>query len=657
MLEKQFEELKLTGQLPSPTGVGLLILQTTQREDASLDDVVQILQADPTLTGRLLKLANSGNATGYESAGTAREAAVRLGLRTVRNVSLGFSLLAGHRTGICAGFDYEEYWSHSLATAAAAEHLAGGRTRVEASEAFTCALLSGIGRLALASIHPDAYEGVLERARGQSAQRLAEIESGVFGTNNLELASAMLRDWKLPERFAEAVMRIGAFARTADVRDPATRELINLLQDARDLARAMTLPVDATSTSCRMRLEELERLRERLGSDEAGMVAHWEAACEGWKAWGDLMRVRAQPALELPALRARAESGGTEDTPTASRACRSEQRKEGTTRGLRVLLVGLEEQTRSALTELLSRDGHDVDHATNGETGLGMALERGPHLVVTEWDMPGTGGLELVRTLRQSEIGKGMHLMMLTDQAHQPRVLEAFESGVDEHLSKPFEPRILQARVRAAERVVRLTGKVKALLKERENQLSQLAIQKRKLHMIAITDPLTGLFNRRYAMERLAKEVEVARSSNRDLAVVMIDIDHFKSVNDEHGHDTGDLVLSAAAKLLKGSVRNIDAPCRIGGEEFLILCPGASLNAARNVAERLRAASEENVIEKGSFHRAVTFSLGVATLQPDDADSDMLVKRADQCVYLAKARGRNRSVSEDELERQQRLVG
>lgn len=109
MLDKQFEELKLTGNLPSPAGVGLAILQVTQREEASLDEVVGVLQADPTLTGRILKLSNSGEACGYQPATTVREAAMRLGLRTVRSVSLGFSLLAGHRTGRCQAFDYDDF--------------------------------------------------------------------------------------------------------------------------------------------------------------------------------------------------------------------------------------------------------------------------------------------------------------------------------------------------------------------------------------------------------------------------------------------------------------------------------------------------------------------------------------------------------------------
>ncbi|HVS17399.1 MAG TPA: HDOD domain-containing protein, partial [Planctomycetota bacterium] len=148
MLEKQFEELKLTGNLPSPSGVGLALLQITARSDASIDEVVTILQADPTLTGRVLKMANSAALAVTQPATTVREAAMRLGLSSVRNVALGFSLLAGNRSGRCSAFDYDEYWSHSLATAVASQIVAERTGGIEPSGAFTCGLLSGIGRLA-----------------------------------------------------------------------------------------------------------------------------------------------------------------------------------------------------------------------------------------------------------------------------------------------------------------------------------------------------------------------------------------------------------------------------------------------------------------------------------------------------------------------------
>jgi HD-like signal output (HDOD) protein len=121
MLHEQFEELKNSGKLPTPSGVGLRILVLTRSEDCSLDDIAKVVQADPALTGRILKLANSALAGGLQPATHVREAGVRLGLRTVCSVALGFSLISGNRTGRCAGFDYDAHWSWSLASAVSAE--------------------------------------------------------------------------------------------------------------------------------------------------------------------------------------------------------------------------------------------------------------------------------------------------------------------------------------------------------------------------------------------------------------------------------------------------------------------------------------------------------------------------------------------------------
>lgn len=650
MLEKQYEELKLTGNLPSPNGVGLALLQITQRSDASIDEVVAVLQADPTLTGRILKMANSTVLAVAQPATTVREAAMRLGLRSVRNVGLGFSLLAGNRAGRCAAFDYDDYWSHSLATAVAcqivAERMGGG----EPSEAFTCGLLSGIGRLALASVHSQAYERVLERARGQSSARLAEIESECLGAHHREMATAMLRDWKLPQSFSDAVALVGSGQSADELPDPASARLARVLQSARDLARAMTASRDADTETCRARLRELAALSGRLGLDGQGFATLWKRCVDEWKRWGDTMKVRAELQLTLEELRRRAMDGATAPRPTETALAEAtlvQSAPQAPTQGLRVLLVGTDAMATRLFSVHLAREGHEVESASHGDQGLAKALELAPHVLVTEWDLPGLSGPELVRTLRRSEIGARVHVILLAGREDERRILEAFEGGVDEYLTKPCDPRVLQARVRAAQRVVGLDERVQALLREREARLGELAIATRKLQTAAVTDALTGLRNRRFAMERLEQELGSARQDGRPLSVIMIDVDRFKSVNDQFGHDVGDVVLREVARVLHDSVRRTDVVCRLGGEEFLALCPNTAPDKAVLVAERMRAACAERVIESGGFARAVTISLGVATLEPDMAGVDALVKRADERVYLAKQGGRDRVVAAD----------
>ncbi len=647
MLDTQFDELRLTGRLPSPTGVGLKILELTQSDDASLDDVAAVLQTDPTLTGRLLKLANSSTNGGRSAATTAHAAAVRLGLQSVRNISLGFSLLAGNRSGRCQTFDYDGFWSHSLAVAAAAQTVAEFRGLSAPTEAFTCGLLQGMGRLALASIHPTVYEGVLERARGLSSLRLAEIEKDNFGMDHREVAAAMLRDWRLPEHFALTVAHVGSGAPAEDLRTREAVELAVTLQDARDLARALTADIDASPETCARIQRELERMRERLKLDEAAFAALWTRVMQNWAGWGEVMSIRAKVILGTADIEQRAKSGrptAPEAEPTAPIVLAEQPARSV---GLRILLVGRELSGDTVLQDLLAQHGHTLLSAKDGRDGLRLALESAPHLVLCDWDSAQMDALQLVSTLRQSDLGSRLHFLVVADRDKSSRLLEAFEAGADECVLRPLDPRIVVARAGAALRFVQLDERVEDLLAEREGQIGQLAILARKLQVAAVTDPLTGLFNRRFAVERLQRAFDLCRNGTLELTVIAMDIDRFKSVNDVHGHDTGDVVLRETAKLAASRLRKGDAMCRMGGEEFLVICPGADLASGMEIAERLRTSVRENVIQFGTFDRAVTVSLGVAQCLDEHADMDALLKAADRRLYLAKEGGRDRVVAHE----------
>lgn len=648
MLDKKFEELRLTGKLPSPTGVGLRILQITQRDDVSLEEVASVLQTDPTLTGRLLKLANSGANGGRSVVTTAQAAAVRLGMRSVRNISLGFSLLANNRAGRCQAFDYDGFWSHSLAVAAAAQAVADLTGDVVPTEAFTCGLLQGMGRLALASIHPTAYGTVLERARGQTSSRLAEIEQENFGTHHREVASAMLKDWRLPQHFCDAVAHVGSGAPVEDLQGKHAVNMARTLQDARDLARALTADVESTPEHCRRIQKDLVRLRARLELGDEAFAGLWARVAKNWASWGEIMSIRAKTLLGADEIQKRAEQSAEPLSATeAAFAPDVAPTPREPSRGLRICLVG-EELTRTAdLRQLLESDGHRVTVTADGRDGLKSAIESAPHLVLCDWDAPRMDALALVRTLRQGQVGGRLHFLVVAEGDTAPRLLEAFEAGVDECLVRPFDPRIVVARARAVLRYVQLDERVEDLLAEREAQIGQLAILTRKLQVASITDPLTGVHNRRFAIERLGTEFEKARADGRPLSVITFDLDRFKSVNDTHGHDAGDAVLRETSRLAASLLRRSDSLCRMGGEEFLAICPGADLAAGVEIAERLRTCIRGNHVKHGTFDGTVTVSLGVAQVDEGHADVDALLKCADRRVYSAKESGRDRTVAHE----------
>ncbi|MCK6447695.1 MAG: diguanylate cyclase [Planctomycetes bacterium] len=652
MQENQFAELKLTGSLPSPAGVGLSILQLTQSEDFTIDDLSRTLQADPTLTGRILKLANSSAMAGARTVTTVQEACMRLGAGSVRSLALGFTLVAGHRSGKCRNFDHDRYWGQSLALAVAAQSLAARNGGVPAGEAFTCALLAHIGRLALASVHPERYATVLETHGNATMDRLAEAEHDEFGLDHRELAGAMLEDWKLPATFTWTVSVFDRSEWTEAERDDTSRALANIVRAAWQLVPALTCADANDADACKHAFRSAEAARKTLGWTIEQLEAVHASITQDYVEWGKLMGIPVARALGLDTLARRAAEAQTERAVVgAAPSLRPAAPSAPTSTafltpgsGLKVLVVDDDPVLLKLMSFHLSRAGHTVFTATNGKQALGVALAQVPHILVSDWMMPELDGVELVKALRRSEEGRKMQVILLTGRDEESRLLEAFEAGVDEYLQKPFNPQILLARVRAGQRVVQLHQQVERDREEREQQLAQLAVMTRKLQVAALTDALTELPNRRFVMQHLENEIVRSKTVKLPLSVIMIDIDKFKSVNDGFGHDVGDIVLKEVASLLRRSVRSGDKVCRLGGEEFFVILPRTNLDGAVEVAERLRVACAENVIRKGAFQRAVTLSLGVAELDAVSATVDALIKTADVRVYAAKSAGRNRVV-------------
>ena len=637
MFKEPFEELKHTGELPSPSGVGMRILVETQKEDCSLDDVVAVIQADPALTGRILKLASSGQFGTRVPITTVKEAAVRLGLRTVSHVALGFTLVAGNRSGRCTGFDYDRYWSWSLANAVAANILARELQVGEPPEAFTCALLARIGELALASVHPSEYSTVLELSRRPGGPSLRELERERFQIDHCEVASAMLADWGLPDYFGAVALALESADDVDDVSDPQALGLLRVITSASLIAEICIEREDRRHALW----ARLERLSEHEGLGTERVEAIFDEICRSWEDWGRILRVPTSARSSASVLRERSEAHQAAVDAGDSLARRGA--------GLRILAVDDDAVSLRLLQRHLERAGHDVVCATNGKQALAAALEHNPQIVVTDWMMPEMDGLQFCKALRRFASGRNMYVLLLTGRGEEDRIVEAFEAGVDDYIVKPFKPKLLLARIRAGRRVVELQQQVELDKKLQREQVAKLAVLNRKLRAAALTDPLTELPNRRYAMKRLEIEWSNALRADQCLSVLMVDIDRFKGINDSHGHDIGDLVLRETAKALSRRMRRSDTCARIGGEEFLVISPGTDAEGARVLAERIRQEVESTLIQQGDYQGSVTVSLGIATrlsgMQIDNVER--LLKLADDAVYQAKNLGRNRWVESE----------
>jgi two-component system, cell cycle response regulator len=307
----------------------------------------------------------------------------------------------------------------------------------------------------------------------------------------------------------------------------------------------------------------------------------------------------------------------------------------------RILIVDDHEDNIELLRARLEARGYRIDTAMDGEQALARVAERTPDLILLDVMMPRLDGFEVVRRLKADRTLPFIPIILQTALDSTEHKVEGLDAGADDYITKPINFAELEARVKSMLRIKALQD----ALEERERELSE--VNSRLLKM-AQTDSLTELDNRRYLEQRLDEMFEHSRRLKEPVAVVLCDLDRFKSVNDTYGHQVGDVVLKELARILKKEAREIDRVGRYGGEEFMLLLPGTVLDAAVTFAERVRKAVEAHTFsfDGGTLQR--TMSCGVAAWpHPRIADCDALVKAADDALYVAKETGRNRVIRFD----------
>lgn len=645
-MNKVFYELKFSGKLPSPAGVGMKILQLTQQEDCGVDEITKVVRSDPSLTGRILKVANTftGTRTG-NSAPTApplEEAVLRIGFASLRDLVLGFSLISNNPKATCRAFDYGAFWHVSLGRAVAAQYLTELGGRGAASESYVCGLLCGMGRLGLAAAHPERYSVLLESDGAADPETLVAAETREFGINHRELTDALLADWGFPQRLARAAATYQQIA-GVDFSEPASLKIL------RQTLRAADGVVDALNANITSAEDLPDALREALLAldiDVAQMANALTSIRTTWREWGALLNVSAPKPVPRPLPTAEPEAIGKaaprKDSPAPTASSTVEL---SGSPGASVLLLETEDRVAGGFEGWLRRAGHNVARARAVREALSLAVTHAPQIVIAHGQNDDTEALELCKALRSFEAGRMTFFLLATANADPRRLLAAFDAGVDDYLILPCSEGDGLLRLRAAQRVLQLRSRVAAQEKTLQQHLAELAVANRKLHRAAMTDELTQLPNRRFAEETMRDGWAESSKQDTDLSLIVADIDHFKKVNDTHGHLVGDVVLASVARVFRQEVRGCDVACRLGGEEFLVICPNTDLVGARNCAERLREKIASSAIEVSGKKHQVTISLGVATRRnggPAAGSVEILFKAADDAAYESKRSGRNR---------------
>jgi diguanylate cyclase (GGDEF)-like protein len=297
--------------------------------------------------------------------------------------------------------------------------------------------------------------------------------------------------------------------------------------------------------------------------------------------------------------------------------------------GMKILVAESDLITRRMLQAYLVKWGYDVVMVSDGEQALQVVQEENaPRLALLDWMMPEMDGMSICREVRRLKIEPYVYLILLTARRYQEDVVAGLEAGADEYLTKPFDPYELRARLRSGARIVELQD---TLIQARE-----------ELRDLAMHDALTHLLNRRATMDFLKSKVSWAESNQRPLTVMMVDMDHFKRINDRFGHAAGDGVLCEVSRRL-ATISASHTVGRVGGEEFLVVAPDCDRSPGAAQAERLREAICSTPIVVKDLSIKVTVSVGVATSRkPKTETLDTLVAAADRALYRAKKKGRNR---------------
>ncbi len=626
----RYSALKTTGKLPSPKGIAISIVRLLQRDDFRIADLIQLVQSDPAIAGRILYFANAAAFGRSRPIVSLQRAIVALGSFRVRDLVVGFSVMHGHKVGQCSAFDYDGFWGHSLATAIACQELAHF-AQITSEEIFTVGLLSRVGELALASLFPDEYSDLLLMVR-QHGGDMAQLEQERFSLDHHELAASMLNEWGLPEVLIQAAFHHENPEAAGFADGSRVQTLTHSLSFASSLAHLCMVDEESRWGLLPALLARAARLG--IGGDALNELV--DRMVERWREWGAKLQVRTQdipPFAEILAASPPMRRMGT--------APDSENRRMRTP-CLNVQLIGIPLTELKPLMQQIEDLGHQPVLIDDSPDGLALALRRPAQIIIADMSMPILKAADFCRSLRQSTTGKESYVLLLATPREENRILEIIDAGADDVLIKPVNAQTLRVHLNTAARMLILKEEIHRERIGIMRSTDEFAVAQKRLLQDALTDTLTQLPNRRNGLDFLASELVFAQSSGAPLACLMLDIDHFKRINDGFGHAAGDAVLRQVADILRRASRSEDMVFRYGGEEFAAILTNANLRVALQIGERIRS-----MIEKTSFmweqqRIPVTVSVGAAISTSGEVDSLALIQAADAALYEAKAGGRNR---------------
>lgn len=475
---QMFEKIKASSRLPSPEGVALQVIRLTQQDNISNKEIAHAIKADPALSGRLIKVANAQVAYQTRPIASIVDAVAVLGFNTIRQLVLGLSLMESNLSGHCSAFDYQHFWSHSLLTAITAQNLVLQSGIGSSEEVFMLGLLGQIGTLAMATVYPREYAAILGVLANDESTSLSDIEHAEFGFDHNQLTQAMLADWGMPQIFQEIVRFHEDPSRSGIEEDTRNGRLLYVLHLA-DYFSRMCL---AGPGHQRKMVPRLILMTTRFGVEMNALTKLGDKSVHEWQEWSRLCGVHsvAVPPFDellraVPLTPSMLDISG--DMPNSS----------ATFYKLRILLVDDDRVILTLLKGLLEKAGHTLFTASEGEEGLSLIEQVRPQLIITDWVMPGMDGLEFCRALRQNPAWRNIYVFIMTAQEGLDQLVMAFEAGANDYMTKPLRPKLLVARLRAAQRVVQLQAEMEFDREQMRQFADELAVSNQRLRKSDVT--------------------------------------------------------------------------------------------------------------------------------------------------------------------------
>jgi diguanylate cyclase (GGDEF)-like protein len=595
--------------LPSPSAVALELMRALERRDLGMRDIANIARKDPALVARMIQLANSAIFAGMRPAVAIEEAVLRIGTGGLARLAIALSLMQASKATDIEGFDLRRFWMTSIQRGLVFQYLSQRVGKMPSAEAFSLGLLADVGQLAMAvSLGAQAvYIGAEGSVQALLAQQLQQ-----YGYDQGDASAVLLAHWGFPVVLAQAVRIRPLTPGAAESREAQLGECVALSRSLQ-LRPDGVVPDAGQMRSLAEHLElsesDLQGVLASAAQDMAGMAAVFEMKLEQAEVDAEFDRLRR--ALATPPLL---------DEPIADE----------------VLIVSKDAALRLGLRQALEAAGHAVVEAATPAEAFEIVQIQGPRVVVLDW-ADGDSVAALCRSLR-TERGPRIYLLALSRDMEQHAVLNALDAGANDVLFAPVLPQMLIAKVQTGARATRVLAAAEAERSHGLRTLRTLEQRNAELLQAAGTDELTGLGNRRALDAFLPPLFAQAVAEGQPLACLMFDLDEFKRINDRLGHDVGDQALRAVGRVLRQQSRGMDFVARVGGEEFLMLCPQTTEEAAMRVAERIRAAIAVPQADLPPLSVSVGVALGAAAF----ADAASLIRAADQALLQAKRLGRNR---------------